>query len=123
MDKIRDSFSRVKKKIKHRITGSKRKPAGTGPGARGEGVDPSGSLPRPEPRVEVSGDHDRGGDGANTGGRQAYSTDLGSREVDIGGGGFDVESAIGSRHSGEVERVYPSVSTPPIPSSGKPDGV
>jgi len=44
--------------------------------------------------------------GANTpDGRQAYSTDLGRREVDIGGGGFsqshsylcsDVESAMGS---------------------------
>jgi len=132
MDDIRDSFSRMKKKVKHRLTGSKRKPDRTGADARGERTDSTGSLPRPEPRVVTGGGHDQGGNGANTDGRQAYSTDLGRREVDIGGGEFsqshsylrsDVESAMGSRRSGEVGQVYSSTSTPPIPSSGKPDGV
>jgi len=121
----------MKKKIKHGLTGSKRKPDRTGADARGERTDSTGSLPRPEPRVITDGGHDRGGNGANTGGRQAYSADLGRREVDIGGGGFsqrhlylrsDIESAMGSRRSGEVEQIYPSTSIPQIPSSGKPDG-
>ena len=117
----------MKKKIKHKLTGSKRKPERTGAGVRGERTDSTGSLPLLGPRVVAGGGH-----GADTGGRQAYSADLGRREVDIGGGGFsqshsylrsDVESAMGSRRSGEVEQVYPSTSTPPIPGSGKPDGV
>jgi len=54
----RDSLSRAKKKTKHRLTGSKRKPERTGPDARGERVDPSGSLPQPEPRVAASGGHE-----------------------------------------------------------------
>jgi len=132
MDDIRDSFSRMKKKFKYKLTGSKRKPDRTGPDARGEKTGSTGSLPRLEPRVVANGSHDRGGDGANTDGRQAYSTDLGCREVDIGGGGFsqrhsylhaDAETAMENRRSGEVERVYPSTFTPSIPSSGKPGGV
>ena len=77
----RDSLSRAKKKTKHRLTGSKRKPERTGPDAREGRVDPSGSLPQPEPRVAASGGHE-----------------------DIGGGHFysDVEAATGSRRSGEV---------------------
>ena len=121
----------MKKKIKHRLTRTKRKPGRTGADARGERAGSTGSLPLPEPRVVAGGGHDRGGNGANADGRQAYSMDLGRREADIGGGGFsqrhsylrsDVESAMGSKRSGEVEQVYPSTSTPQIPSSGKPDG-
>ena len=132
MDDIRDSFSRMKKKIKHKLTGSKRKPDRTGADARGGGTDSTGSLSRPEPRVVTGGVHDQGGNGANTDGRQAYSTDLGRREVDIGGGEFsqshsylrsDVESATESRSSGEVEQFYSAASSPQIPNSGKPDGV
>jgi len=119
----------MKKKFRQRLTGSKRKPEVTGPDTRGERTDSTGSLPRPEPLVVAGGVHDGGGSGADADGQQAYSTDLGRREVDIGGGGFsqrylqsDVESAMGSKRSGEVEQVYPSTSTPQIPSSGKPDG-
>jgi len=124
MDDIRASFSRTKKKIKQRLTGSKRKPDVTRPDAGGERTD-STAL------VVAGGGHDGGGSGANTDGQQAYSTDLGRREVDIGGGGFSqrhshlhsgVEPAMGSRCGGEGERDYPSTSTPSIPSSGKPDG-
>jgi len=126
MDDIRASFSRMKKKFKHRLTRTKRKPDRTGADARGERAVSTGSLPLPEPRVVA------GADGANADGRQAYSMDLGRREADIGGGGFsqrhshlrsDVESEMGSKPSGEVERVCPSTSTPQIPSSGKTNGV
>jgi len=130
MDDIRDSFSRTKKKIKQRLTGSKLKPDITGADTRGEIIDSTGSLLLPGPRVTVGGGHDQGGNGADTGGRQAYSMDLGRREVDIGGGGSsqrhsysDVEAGMANRRSGKVERVYPSTSTPQIPSRAKPDGV
>ena len=131
MDDIRTSFSRMKKKIKQRLTGSKRKPDRTETDTPGERADSPGSLPRPETRVLTGGGHDQGEKGANTDGQQAYSTDRGRREVDIGGGAIsqkhsylrsDVGSAVGSKRSGEGERVYSSTSTPQIPSSGKPDG-
>ena len=131
MDDIRDSLSRMKKKIKYRITGRKRKPDGTGADTPGERADSPGSLPRPESRVVAGGGHDQGGNGANTDGQQAYSTDQGRREVDIGGGAIsqrhsyldsDVDAATGSRRtSEEVGRVYPSPYTPPVPDSGKSD--
>ena len=126
MDDIRDSFSRGKKKIKHRLTGRKRKPDGKGPDTRGERVDPSDSLPRPEPHVVTGGGQDRGGNETNADGQQAHSTDLGRREIDIGGGGSskrlsDVESAMESGRGREVERLHPSPSTPQIPGSEKLD--
>jgi len=143
MDGIRDSFSRMKKRIKHRLTGRKRKPDRTvvvGGGHHRGGnrvnvdgqIDQPGSLPRPEPHLVAGGSHDRGGDGTNTDGRQVYSTDRGKVEVDLGGREFsqrhsylhsDVEAAMESGRSGEVERARPSPSTPPIPNSGKPDSM
>jgi len=128
MDDIRYSLPRAKKKIKHRLTGSKCKPDGTGTDAPGKRVDPSGSFPWPEPRVVASAGHDQGGNEANTDGRQIYSTDRGRSEVEIGEGGFsqrhlysELEAAVGSRCSGEVEGIYPSTFTPQIPSSAKLD--
>ena len=43
MDDLRDSFSRLKKGIKHRLTGNKRKTDKPGAGRHGERVDASGS--------------------------------------------------------------------------------
>jgi len=129
MDDIRDLFSRMKKKIKHRITGRKRKPDGTGADTPGERPDSPGSLPPPEPRVVAGGGQDPGGNGANTDGQQTYSTDQ-RREAEIGERGSsqrhsyldsDVDATTGSRRSGEVGRVYPSPSTPQISNSGKSD--
>ena len=51
MDDIRESFSRLKKGVKHRLTGRKRKADKTGDGGLGGRVDPLGSIPRPEPHV------------------------------------------------------------------------
>ena len=48
MDDIRESFSEMKKRIRHRLTGKNRKADKPGAGGRGVGVDnvePSGSLP------------------------------------------------------------------------------
>jgi hypothetical protein len=55
---VRDSFSRLKKKLKHPLTRSKRKLDSSGADAGGEGVDTIGYLPQLEP-------HDREGSGAN----------------------------------------------------------
>jgi hypothetical protein len=52
-------LSKLKKKLKPRLPGSKHKPSRTGADTGGEGVDATGSLPRPEPRVVASGGHDR----------------------------------------------------------------
>jgi len=129
MDDIRDSFSRAKKKIKHRLAGSKRKPDRTGAGSGGERSDSIGSLPRPELRVVASGGHDQEGNRANADDLHVYSTDQGKGEVDIGGGEFgqglhsDFEAATGSGRGGEVERIYLSTPTPQIPSGGGPDGM
>jgi len=71
---FRDTFSRLKKKVKYRLTRSKPKPNETGTNAGGERVDPMGSLPRAEPHVAAGGSHDQRGDGANVVGGQVTST-------------------------------------------------
>ena len=68
MDDMRDSFSKLKKKIKHKLTGRKRKQDRTEDSAR-ESVDSTGSPPRQEPRVVTGGGHGQGGNGTNAGGR------------------------------------------------------
>jgi len=62
MDNLRGSLSKLKKDIKHRLTGGKRKADKTG---RGEGADSSGLLPQPEPDVATGGGHEREGGGSN----------------------------------------------------------
>jgi hypothetical protein len=65
MDNLRDSFSRLKKGMKHRFTGKKRKVGESGVSGRAERVGPSGSLPLPESRVVTGGSREREGDGPN----------------------------------------------------------
>jgi len=62
MGDIRDSFSRLKKKLKYQLTGSERKPDATGTSGSRERADSAGLLPRPEPRVTAGDDH--GGEGS-----------------------------------------------------------
>jgi len=104
-----DSFSKLKKKVKHRLAGKKHKPGGGEAGTDGEIVDASSSLPQPEPHVVAT---DEDGSGANADGRQACSTDpppqpdepgpvpAGGSETDQGEAGADV----GGR---EVSKSYP----------------
>ena len=138
--KFRDSFSTLKKKVKHRLTGRKPKPDKTG-----ERVDSTGSFPGAEPHVVAGGSHGQEGDGANAdGGQVSFSVQLpqldepgsalarGSvnnrerRGGDIDEGEveqIDVEVAEGSgpaerKDIGEkVEQVYLSPSS--IPHDGK----
>ena len=65
MDDLRDSFSKFKKGIKHRLGRSKRKANEPGVGRRGEEVDSSSSLPRSEPRVTTGGGREREGSESN----------------------------------------------------------
>ena len=59
MDDIRGSLSKMKKHIKHHLTGGKRKTEKARVGGHGKGVDPSGSIP---PQPVTSGDCERGGE-------------------------------------------------------------
>jgi len=58
--KFQDSFSTLKKKVKHRLTGRKLKPDKTG-----ESVDSTGPPPGAESHVVAEGSHGQEGDGAN----------------------------------------------------------
>ena len=143
MDKIRNSISKAKK----RLRGKKYKPDGTGTNTPAESVDSSGSLLQPEPRVATSG-HDGEGSGTDTGGRQAHSRgrspqpepilpggdddDQQGRKADVDGKEAsqrdlrlvpDVGILAGSRPSQEVERVYSSPSDPSIQPAREPDSM
>ena len=143
MDGIRESFSRLKKDVKHRMRGRKNKPDRKRVDAAGERVDSSGSLLRPGSRIAASGNDGEG----STDGRQVRSRDRSPQPEPILVGGSDddgqgsetnvdgkevgqvdprldpgVEVAVGSRPSQEVEQVYPSPNAPSIPPGG-PDSV
>ena len=108
---FRDSFSKLKKKVKHRLTGRKPKPNETGADVGGERVDSTGSRPESEPHVVAGGSHDQGGKEPDAEGGQVLSTirlpqsdELGSMLAsesvnNRGRRGADVDG-------GEVEQVY-----------------
>ena len=143
MDKIQNSFSKVKK----RLRGKKPKPDGTGANTPVEGVDSSGSFLRPEPHVVAGGGHDGEQSGTSAVGHQAGSEDRSPQPEPMLAGGNDgggqrekagvdgrevsqiyshpdpdVGVAVGSGPSQvEGEQVHPTPSVPSIPPSGKPD--
>jgi hypothetical protein len=147
---IRKPFSKLKKKIKHRLTSSKHKSSGTQTDASGERVDATGSLPRPEPHVVVGGGHDQEGSGPNAIGGHVFSTnhppqpdepepvqapgsgddqEEGEADVDEGKDSQRYSAGSGLRREGDgadeekVEQVHPSPSSPPLVRGGKPDGM
>jgi len=142
MDDIRGSLSRMKKKIKHRLTGGRRKRDGTTANSGGETTDSMSSLPQPEPHIIVGESYNREADRANVAGEQAFSTDrpphpaepesVPAREGDNGQGGEvsqrhshphpDVEVTVESERSGEPEGDHHSPSAPSISHDGKLDG-
>ena len=67
MDGLRDSFSRFKKDVKHRLGRSKRKGDKPGAGEREESVGSSSSVPQPESRVSMGGGCEQKGTGPSTG--------------------------------------------------------
>ena len=61
IDDLRESFSRMRKDIRHRLTKTKRKAGEPGTGGSGERIDPTGPLLRPEPPVVTGGSSEREG--------------------------------------------------------------
>jgi len=149
MDDIRGPFSRMKKKLKHRLTGGKRKPGGTVANPDWERTDSMSSLPQPEPHVVAGKSYGREGDRANAAGEREFSTDrlqpaepesVSAREGDNGQGGEvadvdggetsqrhshlhpDLEVGVESGRGRGPEGVHPSPSTPSISHGGKLDG-
>jgi hypothetical protein len=138
MDDIRNSFSKLKKDLKHRLRGRKHKSDRTGTNTAGERVDSSVSLPRSESRVAASG-HDGEGSRISIDGRQVRSRDQSPQPELVLAGGNDgkrreagvgrkevtldsnAEFVVNSEPSQKVERVHPSPSAPPIPPTGAPD--
>jgi len=68
---IRNPFSGLKKRIKHRLGKSKRNPDGIGANAGGERIDSTSSLQHLEPHVVAGESHDQ----VNTVGERVFSTD------------------------------------------------
>ena len=148
---IRNSFSKLKKKVKH--LGSKHKPDRPEAGADGESIGPASPSPPPEPYV-VEGDGK--GNGPNADGQQACSTDQLQSDKPVpvpasgsgsgqGGGGAgvdwrevsqrhshpqrDVEVVVGGEPSQgrddadeEGEQFYSCSSTPSTPRDGGSTG-
>ena len=148
---IRNSFSRLKKKVKR--LGNKHKPDRTGSDIDGESVGAATPLPRPEPHIAMD---DSEGNGTDTGGLEVCSTDQPRQpderepvpvsrsendrggEVDVDGGEIslvysyphpDVDVGAGSgpgrKGSGaegeEDGQFYHRSSAPPTPHSREPD--
>jgi len=148
MDDIRDSLSGMKKKFKQRLTGRKHKTDGTGTNPGGERADSTSLLLQQDPHVAMGESYGREGDGANAGGERAFSTDRPQTDgpepvtahesdngqergkADVDGGEAsqnlhphpDVEVAVDSGRSGELEGVNPSPSTPSISDGERSDG-
>jgi hypothetical protein len=94
-------LSKLKKKIKHRLTGSKHELERTDTDVGGGRADATGSLPRPESHVVT-----------------------GSGHPDVEGvveSGPHREGSDGGEET--VEQIDPSPSTPPLAHDGKPDGM
>jgi len=117
---FRDSLSRFKKKVKHRLTGKKPKPKKTGIDAGGESAGSTSSRPASESRIVVGDSHDQEGKEPNPGGGQVRSTirlpqpdepgsTPASRSMDDQGrrgADFDVEEveqALSHLHSADVK--------------------
>jgi len=72
---FRDSFSKLKKKVKNRLTGrSAPKPNETGADVGGDRVDSTGSRSGSEPHLAAGVDHDQGEKEANADGSQDFLT-------------------------------------------------
>ena len=67
MDDVRDSFSRFKKDVKHRLGRSKRKGDKPGAGGREESVGSSSLVPQPESHVSTGGGGELDGGEPNAG--------------------------------------------------------
>lgn len=134
---IGKSLSKLKKKIKHGLGGTERKPDRTGAKTVGERADPTGSLLRPESPVVSGGGSAvqplqsdkpgsvlvRGAEGDQEGGEAHIDGEANQERLDLHP---DVGVVVGSEPSRDADReevgqVHPSPSTTSIPHSGEPD--
>jgi hypothetical protein len=109
---FRDPFSRLKNKVKHRLTGGKHKPEKTGVNVDGERVDETGSRPGSEPHVVAGGGHDQEGREPNADGGQVLSTIRlpqpdESSSLPVRGGVNNQERRGADVDGGEIEQAYP----------------
>jgi hypothetical protein len=107
-----DSFSRLKKKVKHRLTGKKPKPNKAGADVGGDSVDSAGSRPGSEPHVVAGGSHDQEGKEPSVGGGQVLSTiQLPQLDVPERGSVNDDERKGADVDGGEVEQTHSHLCT------------
>ena len=109
---FRNSFSKLKKKVKHRLTGSRPKPNKTGVDVGGSSLDPTSPHPGSEPYLVVGGCHDQEGSGANVGEGQVISTVQLSQQDEPGivpthGSANDQERRERDVDKREVEETHP----------------
>jgi len=107
--KFRDSFSKLKKKVKHVLAGSKPKPDKTGADIGGGRVDSTGSLAGAGPHVIAGGSHDQEGDEVNVDGGRVISTVPQQDEPDPAparGSVDDKERRGADIDRGEVEQTH-----------------
>jgi len=117
MDDMRGSLSKMKKKL-NRLTGGKRKPDGMTANPDEERTDSTSLPPQPKPHVVAGESYDREGDRVNIAGERVFSTDPPPQPAR---GGDNGQEGLGSGHSGELEGVNPSPSTPSISHGRKLD--
>ena len=148
---FRQTFSKVKKDIKGRFKGLRRKRDKRGPGTSGEGTDLEESRSRSESPFAGGGDRHLEGSGSNLAGEPIGSTDrpaqraesdlvsLGKSKPDAAEGREDVN--IGQSEGGQPQplrplsdveamvgsghggQVEPVPSDPSIPENAKPDSM
>ena len=111
MDDLRDSFSKLKKCVKRRLKGSKRKTDEQGAGEREERADASGSLPQPEAGVVTGGSREQGGRGSGVG-NESVESDAAADE-----NGSDWKSIVSSTAKSLLRGVRDSADAfPPLKS-------
>jgi len=123
MDDIRGSLSKMKNKLKVRLTERKPKPDGTGTSPGGDRTSAAGEqalspdrplqAEEPESAPAYGGDDDQEGEETDVDAGEASQRHLDPRP--------DVEVVMGSGRSGELKAVFLSPSSPPIPHDEKPD--
>ena len=111
MDDLRDSFSRLKKGVKRRLKGSKRKTDKPAAGKREERVDASGSFPQPEDSAVTGGSCEQGGPGSGVG-NESVESDAAADE-----NGSDWKSIVSSTAKSLLRGVRDSADAfPPLKS-------
>ena len=139
---IRDSFSRLKKKVKDKVSRKKHKQATTGADFGGGRVDQAGSLSGALPDIVAGNGLNQEDTGSDTDGRQAQSMDTaptpdvpelvpphrGDSDWEGEGGGMD-EGQVSQRYSRPLSDVEITMGSGPgqeengaSGESGKPNG-